>query len=141
MSVGDDAAVASRVVRQAVPEAKAVLCGRNSFRIFHSCDAVRLHQLDVPRFAASQKELHELGQFAWRSLHIAGRAQVDVLVSNGARRIALVALRERGAIRVGEPEIADSDLQRRKNPLLDIRVEGLAGDLLDHVARDAITGI
>src|SRR5256884_6970021 len=70
------------------------------------------------RRKASPGELAKL-EFAWRSLHIAGRAQVDVLVSNGARRIALVALRERGAIRVGEPEIADSDLQRRKNPLLD----------------------
>src|SRR5207253_11148712 len=105
MSVGDDAAVASRVVRQAVPEAKAVLCGRNSFRIFHSCDAVRLHQLDVPRFAASQKELHELGQFAWRSLHIAGRAQVDVLVSNGARRIALV---DRKSTRLNSSHVAIS---------------------------------
>jgi hypothetical protein len=72
VAVGDDAAVAFRVIRQAVAEPQAMLRGRDCFGIFHPGDILRLYELDLTSSAAPQEKLHQPGQLAGGSFHIEG---------------------------------------------------------------------
>ena len=125
---------------RAIPAAQSGARGQRRPRLFHVAEVLRIDDVGFADFAPAKQHLHEASEIAWGRVQVAGWTQVDARIADGFA-VAVIAAGEECLVLCGQAETARRHVERVEDVLLDVVLERLAGEFLEHEPGNAVADV